>query len=93
MKVTIKANQILKSNSELNILISFQSSNEARTVVFFATNCNEDFIAVLWGKCNPQQLNRFSIQIQYSSSVDLDISNVPCLLLEPPTDNEFFSKQ
>ena len=83
VKVSIKANQKLKFNSEFNTLTSCQISNEVRTVVFFA---NEDPIAVFWGKYNPQQLNSFLIQIQSSSLVDLDILNVPCLVLEPPTD-------
>ena len=67
VEVSIKANQKLTFNSELNTLTSCQSSNEVRTVVFFATNSNEDPIAVSWGRYNPQQL---------SSLVDLDVSNV-----------------
>ena len=55
MKVSIKANQKLKINSELNSLTSCQVSNEARTVVFLATNSNEDPIAVFWGNYEPQQ--------------------------------------
>ena len=86
VKVSIKANQKLKFNSELNTLTSCQISNEVRTVVFFATNSNEDSIAVFWGKYNPQQLNSLLIQSHSSSLVDLDISNVPCLVLEPLTD-------
>ena len=86
VKVSIKANQKLKFNSELNTLTSRQISNEVRTIVFFATKSNEDPIAVFWGKNNPQQLNSLLIQIHSSSLVDLDISNVPCLVLEPPTD-------
>ena len=85
-KVSIKANQKLKFNSELNTLAKCQISNEVRTVVFFATNSNEDPIAVFWGKYNSQQFNSLLIQIHSSSLVDLDISNVPCLVLEPPTD-------
>ena len=86
VKVSIKANQKLKFNNEFNTLTICQISNEERTVVFFATNSNEDSIAVFWGKYNPQQLNSLLIQIHSSSLVDLDILNVPCLILEPPTD-------
>ena len=86
VKVSIKANQKLKINSEPNTLTSCQISKEVRTVVFFATNSNEDPFAVFWGKYNPQQLNSLLIQIYSSSLVNLDISNVPCLVLEPPTD-------
>ena len=86
VKLSIKANQKLNFNSELNALTSCQISNEARTVVFFATNINEDPIVVFWGKYKPQQLNSLLIQIHSSSLVDLRILNVPCLILEPPTD-------
>ena len=86
VKVSIKANQKLKFSSEFNTLTSCQISNEVRTVVFFATNPNGDPIAVFWGKYNPQQLNSLLLQIHSSSLVDLDILNVPCLVLEPPTD-------
>ena len=86
VKVSFKANQKLKLNSELNTLISCQISNEARTVIFFAFNSNNDSIAVFWGKYNPQQLKILLIQAHSSSLVDLDTSNVPCLVLEPPTD-------
>ena len=41
VKVSVKANQKLKFNSELNSLSSCQISNAARTVVFFATNTIE----------------------------------------------------
>ena len=86
VKVSIKANQNLKFNNELNTLTSCQISNEVRTVVFFVTNSNEDPIAVFWEKYNPKQPNKLLLQIYSSSLVDLDISNVPCLVLEPPTD-------
>ena len=86
MKVSIKANQKMKFNSEFNTLTSVQISKEVRTVVFFATNSNEDPIAVFWGKYCPQQLNSLLLQFHSSSLVDLDILNVPCLVLEPPTD-------
>ena len=86
VKVSIKANQKLKFNCEINTLTSCQISNEVRTVVFFATNSNEYPVAVFWGKYNPQQLNSLLLQIHSSSLVDLDILNVPCLVLEPPTD-------
>ena len=86
VKVSIKANQKLKFNSELDTSTSCQISNDVRTVVFHATNSNEDPITVFWGKCNPQQLNSLLIQIHSSSLVDLDVLNVPCLILEPPTD-------
>ena len=86
VKVSIKENQKLKFNSEFNTLTSCQISNKVRTVVFFATNSKEDPIAVFWGKYNPQQLNSLLLQIHSSSLVDLDILNVPCLVLEPPTD-------
>ena len=76
----------MKFNSNLNTLTSCHISNEAGTVVFFADNSNEDPIAVFWGKYNPQQLNNLLIQFLSSSLVELDISNVPCLVLEPPTD-------
>ena len=85
-KVSIKAIQMLKFNSQLNTLTSCQISNEARIVVFFVTNANEDPIAVFWRKYNSQQLNGLIIQIHSSSLVDLDILNVPFLILEPPTD-------
>ena len=85
-KVFIKANQKLKFNSELNTLTYCQISNEARIVVIIVTNANEDPIAVFWGKYKSQQLNSLLIQIHSSSLVDLDILNVPCLILEPPTD-------
>ena len=84
MKVSI--NQKLNFNSELNTLTSCQISNLVRNVVFFPTNSNEDPIAVFWGKYDPQQLNIFLFQIHFLNLVDLDISNVPCLVLEPPTD-------
>ena len=80
MKVSNKANQKLKFNSELNTLTSCQISNEVRTVVFFATNSNEDPIAVFWEKYNPHQLTSLLIQINSPSLVDLDTSNVPCLV-------------
>ena len=86
VKVSIKTNQKLKFNSELNTLTSCQISNKVKTVVFFATNSNEDPIAVFWGKYNPQQINSLLIQFHSSSLVDLDILDVPCLLLEPSTD-------
>ena len=86
VKVSIKANQKLKFNSEFNNLTSCHISNEVRTVVFFATNSNKDPIAVFWGKYISQQLNRLLIQIHSSSLADLDILNVPCLVLEPPLD-------
>ena len=85
VKISIKAKQKLKFNSELNTLTSCQMSNEVRTVVFFSTNSNEDPIAVFWGKYNPQLL-----QIHSSSLVDLDISNVLRLVLEPPSDQWIF---
>ena len=47
---------------------------------------NEDPVAVFWRKCIPQQLNSLLIQVHSSSLNDLDISDVPCLVLEPPTD-------
>ena len=84
VKDSIKANQKLKFNSELNTLTSCQISNEKRTVVFFATNSNEDPIAV-FGE-NITLNNSLLIQIHSSSLLDLDILNVPCLILEPPTD-------
>ena len=86
MKVSIKTDQKLKFNSELNSLTSCHIFNEVRTIVFFAINSNEDPIAVFWGKYNPQQLSSLLIQIHSSSLVDLDILDVPCLVLEPPTD-------
>ena len=86
VEVSIKANQKLKFNSELNTLTSCQISNEVRTVVFFATNSYEQPIAVFWGKYNPQQLNKLLIQNNSPSLVDLDTSNVPCRVLEPITD-------
>ena len=86
VKVSIKTNQKLKFNSELNTSTSCQISNEVRNAVFFATNSNEDLIAVFWGNYNPQQLNSLLTQILSSSLVDLDILDVPCLVLEPPTD-------
>ena len=86
VKVSIKANQKLKFNSEFNTLTSCQISNEVRTKVFFATNSNEDPIAIFWGKYNPQQLNSLLNQIHSSNLVDLDTLNDPCLVLEPPTD-------
>ena len=67
VKVSINANQKLKFNSELNTLPSCQISNEVRTVVFFASNSNEEPSAVFWGKYNPQQLNSLLIQIHSSS--------------------------
>ena len=90
MKVSIKANQKLKFNSELNTLTSCQISNAVKTVVYFATKFNDDIIAVFWGTYNPQQLNSLLIQIDSSSLVDLDITNVPCLVLEAPTDQWIF---
>ena len=45
-KISIKTNQKSKFNSELITLTSCQISNEVRTVVFFATNSNEDPIAL-----------------------------------------------
>ena len=86
VKVSTKTNQKLKFKSELNTSTSCQISNEVRTEKFFATNSNEDPIAVFWGNYNPQQLNSLLIQINSSSLVDLDILDVPCLVLEPPTD-------
>ena len=62
VKVSIKANQKLKLNSELNTLISCQILNEARTVVFFAIKSNNELIAAFWGKYNPQQLKSLLIQ-------------------------------
>ena len=46
VKVSVKAKQKVKFNSELNSRSSCQISNAARTVVFFATNTIEDPIAV-----------------------------------------------
>ena len=46
VKVSIKTNQKLKFNSELNTLTSCQISNEVRTVVFFAPNSSEDPMAL-----------------------------------------------
>ena len=88
VKISIKTNQKLKFNSELNTLTGCQISNEVRITVFFATNSNsnEDPIAVFWGKYNPQQLNSLLIQIHSSSLVDLDILDVPCLVFKQPTD-------
>ena len=86
VKVSIKANQKLKFSSQLNTLTSCQISNEVRTVVLIATNSNEYPIGVFWGKYNPQQPNILLILTHSSNLVDLDVSNVPCLVLEPPTD-------
>ena len=76
----MKPNQIFNFNSELNTLTSCQISNEARIVVFFATNSNEDTIAIIWGRYNPQQLKCLLIQIHSPSLVNFDILNVPCLV-------------
>ena len=72
VKISIKTNQKLKFNSELNTLTSCQFFNEVKTIVFFATNSNEDPIAVFWGKYNPQQLNSLLIQIHSSNLNDLE---------------------
>ena len=81
-KVSTKANQKLEFNSEINTLTSCQISNQSGIIVFLAnTNrSNDEPIAIFWGKYNPQQLNSLLIQIHSSSIVDLDISDVPCLV-------------
>ena len=50
VKVSIKVNQKLKFNSGFNTLTSCQISNEVRTVVFFATNSNEDCLLLSSGE-------------------------------------------
>ena len=50
VKVSIKANQKVKFNSELNTVTSCQISDEVGTVFFFATNSNGDPFAVFCEK-------------------------------------------
>ena len=63
MKVTIKENEHLKFNSELNTLTSSQVFKEIKTLVFFSNNSNEDSIAVFWDNLILSSLKFYKIKL------------------------------